>query len=293
VPDGVLNRVAFDALRLTDGRPLVARFSVTVVPSATVLMDLWSRPQPTRLATVLAFGDPVLPHEASGAAADASDTNAAFDRGLVAGLDATGALPRLPWTADEARVVGAFGARATVRLRGEASASYLERTPLDGFAIIHFATHAIVDEDYPMRSALVLAPGNGASGFVGPGDLAALHTNADLVVLSACRTARGMIIGGEGVRGLIAPILASGARSVLATRWRLNDRDAVPLVYAIYQGLAAGLSVSEAVRRAELAAFTRGAPEREWAAFILVGDPLVRIALREPPAERIPQWLRP
>ena len=155
-----------------------------------------------------------------------------------------------------------------VRLRGDASAAYLERTPLDDFSIIHFATHAVIDEDFPLGSALVLAPGGGASGFVGPGELGALHLTADMVVLSACRTARGPIVEGEGVRGLIAPILASGARSVLATRWRLDDRAAVPLVYAVYQGLAAGLPVGEAVRRAELAAFHRGAPEREWAVFI-------------------------
>jgi CHAT domain-containing protein/tetratricopeptide (TPR) repeat protein len=282
IPDGVLNGVAFGALRLPDGAPLLTRAAVSVAPSATVLVELWSRPRPTRTPLILAFGDPVLPHETG----DIADTSAATE------LDAAGRLPRLPWTADEARVVGAFAPRSVVRLREEASASYLERTTLDGFSIIHFATHAIVDEEFPLRSALVLAPGDGRSGFVEPGDLAALHLTADLVVLSACRTARGQIVGGEGVRGLVAPILASGARSVLATRWRLNDRAAVPLVYAVYEGLAAGLPVSESVHRAELAAFRRGAPEREWAAFILVGDPLVRIDLRAPPPARVPEWLR-
>jgi CHAT domain-containing protein/tetratricopeptide (TPR) repeat protein len=288
IPDGVLNRVAFGSLRLEDGRPLLARAAIAIAPSAAVLMDLWRRSPRDRPAAVLAFGDPVLPHEETAA----TDTNAAFDAGAAAGLDATGQLPRLPWTADEARVVGAFASRAVVRLRGDASAAYLERTPLDDFSIIHFATHAVIDEDFPLGSALVLAPGGGASSFVGPGELGALHLTADIVVLSACRTARGPIVEGEGVRGLIAPILAAGARSVLATRWRLDDRAAVPLVYAVYQGLAAGLPVSEAVRRAELAAFHRGAPEREWAVFILVGDPLVRVPLHLPLPERVPEWLR-
>jgi hypothetical protein len=66
----------------------------------------------------------------------------------------------------------------------------------------------------------------------------------------------------------------------------------VPLAYAVYGGLAAGLPVSEAVRRAELAAFHRGAPEREWAVFTLVGDPLVRVPLHLPPPDRVPEWLR-
>jgi CHAT domain-containing protein/tetratricopeptide (TPR) repeat protein len=291
VPDGVLNRVVFGALRLGDGTPLLVRAAVAIAPSAGVLADLWARPRLARSTVILAFGDPVLPHEADGMGTLAADSSAAFDRGAAPGLDATGQLPRLPWTAAEAHIVGLFAPRAVVRLHGDASAAYLERTPLEGFAIVHFATHAVVDEEFPLRSALVLAPGGGKSGFVGPGDLAALRLTADLVVLSACRTARGPIVGGEGVRGLIAPLLAAGARSVLATQWRLNDRDAVPLVYAVYQGLAAGLPVSEAVRRAELAAFQQGTPEREWAAFTLVGDPLARVALRVPPPGRVSHWM--
>src|SRR6185437_4967700 len=130
-----------------------------------------------------------------------------------------GALPRLPWTADEARLVGAFAPRATVRLGRDASAAYLERAPLDEFAVLHFATHSVVDDATPTRSALALAPGDGLTGFVSAGDLQALHLTADLVALSACRTARGAVVGGEGVRGLTGPLLAAGARSVLATQW--------------------------------------------------------------------------
>jgi CHAT domain-containing protein len=292
VPDGVLHRVAFGALRMSDGSPLLIHAAVGFAPSATILAGLWTRPDPPRPTLLLAFGDPVLPHEARATGTQSIDSSEAFDRGAVAGLDATGQLPRLPWTADEARLVGAFAPQSVVRLRADASASYLELSSLTKFSIIHFATHAVVDEDSPLMSALVLAPGGGSSGFVGPGELAALHLTADLVVLSACRTARGQIIGGEGVRGLITPILASGARSVLATRWRLNDRDAVPLVYSFYQGLAAGLPVIEASRRAELSAYRRNAPEREWAAFILVGDPLVRVPLHTPASGQVPQWLQ-
>jgi CHAT domain-containing protein len=292
VPDGVLNQVAFGALRMADGSPLLVRAAVGVAPSATVLVNLWARPHPPRPTEMLAFGDPVLPHEEIATAAGIVDTAEAFDRGAAAGLDATGQLPRLPWTADEARLVGAFAPQSVVRLRADASESYLEHISLAEFSIIHFATHAVVDEDFPLRSALVLAPGGGASGFVGPGDLAALRLRADLVVLSACRTGRGQIVGGEGVRGLIAPILASGARSVLATRWRLNDRDAVPLVYEFYAQLAKGLTAAEATRRTELSAYRTGAPEREWAAFMLVGDPLVRVPLRSPEADRVPGWVK-
>jgi hypothetical protein len=58
---------------------------------------------------------------------------------------------------------------------------------------LHFATHALVDEQAVTRTALALVPGGGHDGFVGPGDLAGLPLRADLVVLSACRTARGRV----------------------------------------------------------------------------------------------------
>jgi tetratricopeptide (TPR) repeat protein len=300
VPDGALYRVPFAALRLPDGHAVVERYAIAIAPSATVIAALWHRHPRPGGARVLAFGDPVLPHEAIAApdamrGSDEADTSTADtiadDRDAAAALDRAGQLPRVPWTADEARLVGAFGTGSVVRLRDDASAAYLVRSPLDAFAIVHFATHAVVDDASPERSALALAPGDGYSGFVSPGDLASLRLQADLVALSACRTARGAIVAGEGVRGFAAPLLAAGARSVLATQWGLNDRGAVPIVYAIYRGIAANLPIAEAVRQAELAARRRGAPVRAWAAFTVTGDPLVRIPLRLPPPDRVPAWL--
>jgi tetratricopeptide (TPR) repeat protein len=300
VPDGALYRVPFAALRLPDGHAVVERYAIAIAPSATVIATLWHRHSRPGGARVLAFGDPVLPHEAIAApdairGSDEADTiiadTIADDRDAAGALERAGQLPRVPWTADEARVIGAFGTGSVVRLREDASAAYLVRSPLDAFAIVHFATHAVVDDASPERSALALAPGDGYSGFVSPGDLASLRLQADLVALSACRTARGAIVAGEGVRGFAAPLLAAGARSVLATQWGLNDRGAVPIVYAIYRGIAANLPIAEAVRQAELAALRRGAPVRAWAAFTVTGDPLVRIPLRLPPPDRVPAWL--
>jgi hypothetical protein len=117
---------------------------------------------------------------------------------------------------------------------------------------------------------------------VGPGDLAALELRADLVVLSACRSAGGVVVAGEGVQGLTSPLLQAGARSVVATGWKVGDRRTVGFVEDFYRALARDLPVGEALREAKLAALRRGAPPGEWAAFTLVGDPLVTIPLREP-----------
>src|SRR5262249_42726552 len=147
------------------------------------------------------------------------------------------------------------------------------------FRILHFATHALVDESTAARTVLALAPGEGESGFVSPGELAALRLDADLVVLSACRTARGVVVEGEGVQGLTAPLLQAGARSVVATSWRIGDQATVAFVESFYGALARGLPVADALRAAKLDSIERGANAKEWAVFTAVGDPLVQVPL--------------
>jgi CHAT domain-containing protein len=112
--------------------------------------------------------------------------------------------------------------------------------------------------------------------------LAGLRLDADLVVLSACRTAGGVVVDGEGVQGLTAPLLAAGARSILATGWRVGDERTVFLVEAFYAELARGRTVGDALRTAKLAALARKAPASIWAAFTVFGDPFVTVPLRSP-----------
>src|SRR5262249_11485794 len=148
-----------------------------------------------------------------------------------------GGLPRLEASAREVALVARYAPEAEVRLRAAASAAWLKRADLTPFRVLHLATHAVVDESTAARTALALAPGDGADGFVAPGELAALQLDADLVVLSACRTARGVLVEGEGVEGLTGPLLQAGARAVVATRWRIGDAATVAFVRAFYDAL--------------------------------------------------------
>lgn len=200
-------------------------------------------------------------------------------------LDSTHGLPRLPASGREARLVSRFAPDAEVRLREEASARYLRQVPLERFRLIHFATHAVVDERSAARTMLALTAEGDDDGLVGPGDLAALRLDADLVVLSGCRTAGGVVVEGEGIQGLTAPLIQAGARSVVASQWRIGDRRTVTFVQAFYRSLARGLPVDDALRAAKLDALRRGAPSREWAAFVAMGDPTVRVPLRAPWSE--------
>ncbi len=287
VPDGPLHRLPFDALVLADGRAAVERWAIGLAPSASLAATLWRRgtglaAHPSR---VLAMGDPQFPLELSPATMREGEV-------FRSAFAATGGLPRLEGSGDEARTVARYAAgESEVRTRGEASEEWLKATALDGFDVIHLATHALVDERSLSRTALALAPGGTDDGFLSVADLAGLQLDAALVVLSACRTAGGVTIAGEGVQGLTTPLVAAGARSVVATQWRVGDRSTVRLVADLYDGMARGLPVAEALREAKLAAVRRGAPPGEWAGFTVVGDPLAKVALVAPAAPGVDRGL--
>jgi CHAT domain-containing protein len=268
IPDGALHHVPWDVLRTSNGEPAVQRYAISVATSATTVATMWratggKASATTRTAQVLAFGDPQISRAAT----------------LSISPDA---LPRLRASAAEAKHAARYGTESVVRVRAAATADNLTQAELDKYQVIHLATHAVVDEQDATRSAIVLAPGKNTNGLLSPGDLAALQLNAALVVLSACRSARGVVVGGEGVQGLTAPLLQAGARAVLATHWRIDDRSTVRFIDDFYGELARGSTVTAALRSAKVKAIERGAPARTWAAFTVVGDPLVTIPLQTP-----------
>lgn len=267
VPDGVLYQLPFDALPQENGDPLITRYAVSQAPSAAIAMALWRHHAPARETRVLAFGDPVF--------APASGDNV-----YRSAYDETGGLPRLPLSAAEARMAAGFGRQSVLRLGAEANESFMKQTDLSSFRIIHFATHATVDERSVARTSLALSAGGGEDGFLSPGEITALRLSADLVVLSGCRTAGGVLVGGEGIQGLASALLEAGVRTVVATRWSVGDRETARLIEDFYRELAGGAPVDEALRRAKVAARDRGASPGHWAAFSVIGDPDTRIPMK-------------
>ncbi|HEY7481969.1 MAG TPA: CHAT domain-containing protein [Gemmatimonadales bacterium] len=290
VPDGPLHRLPFDALQLADGRVVAERWAVGLAPSASLAASLWRKQSPVAAVAsrteILALGDPAFALEL----ASADNREGEVYRSAFA---AEGGLPRLAGSGEEARAVARYaGGGSEVRVRGEANEAWLKHAPLDRFRVVHLATHALVDESSISRTALALAPGTNEDGFLSPADLAGLRLDADMVVLSACRTAGGVTVAGEGVQGLTTPLVAAGARSVVATQWRVGDRSTVHLVKDLYDGLARGQPVVDALREAKVAAIRRGAPPREWAGFTVVGDPLARVPLIVPEDRTWALWRR-
>jgi CHAT domain-containing protein len=184
-------------------------------------------------------------------------------------------LPRLPWARREAAAIA-----RTLRLDagdvhegGAASERLLKQTPLDRFAVLHLAAHARADEAFPDRSAVFLAPGDAAEdGWLQPAEIAALDLRGRLVVLSACDSATGFVLSGEGPLSLARAFFAAGADAVVATRWPLRDDDAAFVMDRFYRALRSGADAAAALHHARQDAIDRGLPAAAWAGLALLGD---------------------
>jgi len=253
-PDGDLFRVPFESLRLADGRYAVERFAISIVPSATVAQALASLPSSSSATRLVVVGDPVF----------------------------RSSLPRLAHSAEEARLVGGYGRSSVVLKRGDATKSALRGADLPSVSVLHFATHALIDGQGQSRTALALTATKGDDGLLTTSDIAALHLNGALVVLSACESLGGQILGGEGLRGLSESFLEAGARAVVVTQWSIGDRAVLPFVDRLYATMAAGANVGDALRQSKLAAIRADGRMADWAAFTVIGDASMHPALRPP-----------
>jgi CHAT domain-containing protein len=151
-----------------------------------------------------------------------------------------GHFERLPGTAREAQAISALFTPAEIDSLSGLNASreaFLARD-LSRYRIIHVAAHAVSDAEAPRLSTLVLSTvdksGRAISGNVFSGELLLRKVNAEVFVLSACDTAVGREVAGEGLLGLRYAALAAGAKSVVASMWQLPDRPAAELMTAFY-----------------------------------------------------------
>lgn len=152
------------------------------------------------------------------------------------------------------------------------------------YQIIHFATHAFVDTAFDAFSGLVLAlgPDSTDDGLLMGYEIADMHLPCDLVTLSACETARGKMLAGEGVLGLPRLFLGAGAKNVLMTHWKVDDKFTSKLMPRFYDFLLTkNLSKSEALKQAQLSLIretNEGSQSNYqhpvyWASFVLYGMP--------------------
>jgi CHAT domain-containing protein len=135
-------------------------------------------------------------------------------------------------------------------------ASYRGAKP-DQYAYVHFTAHAAANIDSPLDSAVILSGPDGAYKLYAR-DVAALPLRAQLVTVSACRSAGERAYSGEGLVGFAWAFLRAGASRVIAGLWDVDDRSTADLMGDLYTRIAAGASPADALRRAKLAAIARG-----------------------------------
>jgi CHAT domain-containing protein len=218
VSDGAIHRLPFEALRVdANPRTLGERFDLTLVPSATLWLQLRSSELPASAKRTLVFADP-----------DGPRTSPDGERPLA----------RLPWARREAHAIAktlALDSRDV--LEGDAATEHtLKNATLSEFAVLHFAAHARADEAFPDRSAVFLAAGDAdEDGWLQPREIDQFDLRGRLVVLSACESAHGRVLSGEGPLSLARAFFAAGASGVVATRWPLRDDDAAFMMERFYR----------------------------------------------------------
>jgi CHAT domain-containing protein len=269
IPDGPLHLVPFDALVLSNGRYVLDDFEVSNAPSLAIAADWWRHPYASSPdLPSLVLGDPAYQR-----------TSIQLPFGLS--VPSLGSSPsrfaRLAASGREARGVAKHMGTAELLLGRAASEDRLRRAGGRDFQVLHIAAHAVADDWSPERSFLALAPGSTHDGIVTLTDLGSLDLRAQLVVLSACRTARGTVIGAEGVQSLAQPFLEKGARAIVATTWVVQDQHAAALMDLFYTAIARGTPAGAALREAKLALRRSGVPASERSAYTLLGDPTLTL----------------
>jgi CHAT domain-containing protein len=283
IPDRALAYVPYPSLlepRDAGRQPLIADHDIAVAPAA---WWLFRRDTVTRgsaaVRRVLIVADPVY---------EADDTRLAAARaGALRGGEAPAGQDRpwtrLRWTAQEAEHIAAlFPQHSVERLEGlTATRERMLALPLGEYRYIHVASHGYVDARLPQLSAVILGAyddhGRTADQSIRAADLLPLRLRTDVVTFSACDTALGKDVVGEGVIGLSYVALARGARAVVASLWQVSDEMTVTIMTEFYRSLLKRPDAAAALGNAMRLAL-RQTPELDpalWAAYqVAIGGPL-------------------
>ncbi|HVE57133.1 MAG TPA: CHAT domain-containing protein [Pyrinomonadaceae bacterium] len=293
IADGGLQLIPFSALTLTPDavyQPVASTIEIVNAPSFASLAFLRENKASRQKSSdklLAVFADPVFQEDderfeiKSPTPKNPSDVKDLSNNLAMVlrdfGLDR---LARLPFSGFEAREIGKFAPEQTVLALGtDASRQNFLRGDFNSYRILHFATHGFLNQQNPELSGLVLSlydeNRNPQNGFLRVIDLYSLHLNTDLVVLSACQTALGKDIDGEGIVGLTRGFMYSGASGVVSSLWKVEDAATAELMKRFYRAmLKDNQTPSAALRTAqnELRQIPRFSNPRFWSGFTLNGE---------------------
>lgn len=308
VADGALQYVPFQALpvpkkklgneeSLTFSSPLIAANEIVNLSSASTLailrQQLTGRTPAPKSVVVLA--DPVFDAQDSriklkGGSTNQVETLRKYVMGSrneversarEVGVINKGYIPRLPSTRREANAIVSLVRGEEYKLALDFAASHATATDaqMSQYRIVHFATHALLNSKHPELSGIVLSlfnkDGQQQDGFLRAHEIYNLRLPAELVVLSACQTALGKDIRGEGLVGLTRGFMYAGAARIVSSLWEVDSKATAELMTRFYKGiLKDGLSPAAALRAAQLSMLQekQWASPYYWAGFIIQGE---------------------
>jgi CHAT domain-containing protein/lipopolysaccharide biosynthesis regulator YciM len=248
VPHGVLHYLPFTALQNEDGEYLIERYSISLVPSATVLGYSFKkevqRLDKNKEKTILALGNPDL-------------GDSMYD---------------LIFAEKEVRSIGRAFNNLTVFLGDQATEDVIYNLANEK-NIIHFACHATYEPETPLFSSLLLSPSKTNNGRLEAHEIFGLSLNCEVVTLSACESGLGKITNGDEIIGLARGFIFAGTPSIITSLWKVDDLATAVMIKRFYRYLAAGFSKAEALRRAQILVKTAvNSHPAAWSAFTLTGD---------------------
>lgn len=306
VPDGALWELPFQSLLSPQNKYVVERHAVSYAPSLSVLGEM-RRVREQRMkrradtSVLFALGNPT-PGSRRLELSEAKDAQA---KNAQAKLMDT-AFTELPEAERQVRLLAALypAASSKIYVGAEASEERLKREAAN-FRILHLATHGVLDNANPLYSYVLLAgsTGNpatgknagaaapraiGDDGLLEAWEMMQLDLHADMVVLSACETARGRIVSGEGLIGMSWALFVAGSPMTIASQWKVESSSATELMLTFYRNLqpksigpnvvggniSSSRSKAEALRQASIALLRtdKYAHPFYWAGFDIIGD---------------------
>jgi CHAT domain-containing protein/Tfp pilus assembly protein PilF len=276
VPDGTLWELPFQTLQSSDNRFLIEDHVISYAPSLTVLREMMRSRRKENAApsapTLLAFGNPSL--------------------GKRMGESATSGVPlmdeKLDPLPEAERLVNQlpqlYGAQQSRVYTGAEAREDRVKTEAAGFRLLQLATHGVRNDLNPMYSYVLLSQtaSQTEDGLLEAWEMMNLNLGADLVILSACETARGRVGAGEGMIGMTWALFVAGSPATVVSQWKVESASTTELMLEFHRQLkekyrndkSRVTTTAEALRAAELKMLANSQYRHPfyWAGFVLIGD---------------------
>ena len=251
IPHRELFLVPFPALQDAEGKYLIEKHTMLSAPAIQALEFARQTERNSTNSNALIVGNPTMPQVPLGLG------------------DSPQILSALPHAEREAEAIAQLF--NTPALTGDRATKAEVVEKMQQSAIVHLATHGLLDDTEGIGSAIALAPSSTDNGLLSAAEILDLNLNAELVVLSACNTGQGRITG-DGVVGLSRSLISAGAKSVVVSLWSIPDAPTADWMTAFYQHLQQHGDKAQALRQAMLSTMEQHPHPRNWAAFMLVGE---------------------